>query len=266
MAFENRVVDGVLDLRADVAPFVPDLGMLEDLEHLREPAMKTWAARMVNEYRSSFVFDALAKDLAEAGFSDDEVRQCEGFADEERRHGVLCASVCVALGGEARAEVPDAPAYPRHEDTSPREAVLQNLLSISCMSETVAVALIGAERLEMPDGPLRDLLTGIWADEVGHARFGWGVVARAVKDLDAPARARLGAFLAMAFAHVETHELAHLPAEAAPPPEGVRLGLCSGGDARTLFYDTITTVVIPRLEVLGLPAKRAWALRHDLAA
>ena len=32
----------------------------------------------------------------------------------------------------------------------------------------VAVALIGAERMEMPDGELRDLLTGIWSDEVGH--------------------------------------------------------------------------------------------------
>jgi hypothetical protein len=70
----------------------------------------------------------------------------------------------------------------------------------------------------------------------------------------------------MAFAHVETHELAHLPAEAAPPPEGARLGLCSGADARTLFYETITGVVIPRLEVLGLPAERAWSLRHSLAA
>jgi hypothetical protein len=266
MTFENRLVDGVLDLRADVGPFVPDIGMIEDLAHLREPAMKTWAARMVNEYRSSFVFDALAKDLAAAGFSDDEVQECKGFADEERRHGVLCASVCVALGGEAIANVPVAPDYPQHEDTSPKEAVLQNLLSISCMSETVAVALIGAERLEMPEGPLRDLLTGIWADEIGHARFGWGVVSRAMKDLDAPARARLGAYLAMAFAHVETHELAHLPAEAAPPPEGARLGLCSGADARTLFYETITGVVIPRLEVLGLPAERAWSLRHQLAA
>jgi len=63
---------------------------------------------------------------------------------------------------------------PAHEDAgSPLEAAVRNLLSICCLSETVAVSLIGAERLEMPSGELRDLLTGIYSDEVGHSRFGW---------------------------------------------------------------------------------------------
>ena len=48
------------------------------------------------------------------------------------------------------------------------------MLSICCLSETVAVSLIGAERIEMPDGELRELLTKIYADEVrpDHCRAG----------------------------------------------------------------------------------------------
>jgi len=135
------------------------------------------------------------------------------------------------------------------------------LSSVSCLSETVAVALIGAERFEMPEGALRDLLTRIWADEVGHARFGWRLLARAAP-FDADARARLGAYLAVAFAALESHELAHLPDASRPPPEGAALGLCNGADARILFYETVTEVIVPSLERAGLPAARAWEARR----
>ena len=50
---------------------------------------------------------------------------------------------------------------------TPLEAALRNMLSICCLSETVAVSLIGAERLEMPAGELRKLLT---EDLLGRGR------------------------------------------------------------------------------------------------
>ena len=63
--------------------------------------------------------------------------------------------------------------------------------------------------------------------------------------------------------HLETHELAHLPIEAQPPKEGVQLGLCSGLDARALFYATIEQVIVPGLTQHGLNAKWAWETRHE---
>jgi hypothetical protein len=121
------------------------------------------------------------------------------------------------------------------------------------MSETIAVSLISAERLEMPDGELRDLLESILADEIGHARFGWKIVSEEVAKLDAAARRRLDAYLVVALAHLEAHELAHINASACPPAEGVALGLCNGSDARGLFYDTVTSVIVH--------AQDAWARR-----
>ena len=76
--------------------------------------------------------------------------------------------------------------------------------------------------------------------------------------LDAPARARLGDYLAVAFAHLEAHELAHLPASAVALEGGEQLGLCSGASARTLFYETVHEVIVPRLLALGIEAERAW--------
>lgn len=253
-----------LDLRTEAKKRAP---VVADVPSLREAGIATWRGRMINEHASARVFEGLAAQLAAAGY-DDLVPEVRAFADEERRHGVLCGSVVEALGGEARAEIPDGEAYPAHEDAeTPLEAALRNMLSICCLSETVAVSLIGAERLEMPEGELRELLTGIYADEVGHSRFGWRTLARVAPTLDDATKERLADYLEVAFAHLVEHELSHLPLGSNPPPEGVVYGLCSGADARVLFFDTVVDVIVPGLEAHGIPARRAWiAARGGLAA
>src|SRR5262245_4131109 len=107
---------------------------------------------MVNEHGSARVFEQLAAQMERAGLPADIVKTCAAFAEEERTHGVLCGAVVEALGGEALAPALPALDLPEHEDVDRREAVLRNVLSIACLSESVAVALIGAERLRMPEG------------------------------------------------------------------------------------------------------------------
>jgi hypothetical protein len=233
-----------LDLGEAARPHRPALGGYP--ETLRGPAVATWRARMVNEYASSEVFEALSHQLEQAGFEAELARECRSFAGEERRHGVLCAAVVEALGGRARAAIPERPAYPEHEDSPPRAAALRNVIHVCCMSETVAVALIGAERLEMPDGPLRELLTRIYADEVGHARFGWRMLERFGRGLSGEERAAVERYLPLAFAHLEAHELSHLP-ERGAPPRGSELGLCGGRQARVLLRETVEQVIRPGL-------------------
>lgn len=247
-----------LDLRGAAAAMQEPLGLLglDDVApQLRAAAVGTWRGRMVNEHGSARVFDGLADHLARTGEPALQTLEAEvrGFAAEERRHGVLCASVVTALGGVALAPALTQADYPSHDGVPAPEAILRNVLSICCLSETVAVALIGAEREEMPAGPLRDLLTTIWADEIGHARFGWRIVPHLVQTLDEKALARTNRYLAVAVAELVEHELAHLPLHRFPP-EGAALGLCTGADARALFFATVRDVILPRLEAVGLTA------------
>ncbi len=252
-----------LDLREQSRAYMP---VLEAHPDLTESAVRTWHGRMVNEYASHRVFNELASQLQAAGLDAADVAKCREFAAEEKHHGVLCGAVVEALGGHAHAQLPEPPPFPAHSDVGPLEAALRNLLSISCLSETVAVSLIGAEREEMPEGPLRELLTEIYADECGHANFGWRLVGQLVPTLDAVAKQRLSAYLTVAFAHLEHHELGHLPLESQPPAHGVVLGLCSGAEARELFYATIESVIVPGLDALGLDGTGAWAGRQTVAA
>ena len=245
-----------LDLRAAARAEAPALSAVGDL---REIAVTTWTGRMINEHESHHVFLALAKRLEAAGVDPEEVARCLVFADEERQHGVLCGAVVEALGGAALASVPDAGKMPEHAGVDPTEALLRDLLSICCLSETVAVALIGAERLELPEGALRELLTRIYADECGHANFGWRLLPELLPD-DVAMKARLSDYLAHALLHLEAHELAHIPARRAPEG-GAALGLCSGVDGRRLLYATIEQVILPGLAAHGLDATAAWAAR-----
>lgn len=249
----------VLDLVAEARRLRPAVAAVDPA--LRLAVQRTWRGRMINEHGSAPVFDGLARQLRRAGAADALVADCLRFADEERTHGVLCGAVVEAFGGDARAEVDPTPPFPEHPDVDPLEAVTRNVLSVGCLAETVAVAIISAERLEMPEGELRDLLSRILADEIGHARFGWRWLADVAPSLDAAARARLGAWLRVAFAHLERHELTHLPAGARFPPGAAAYGLCDGDDARALFYDTVREVIVPRLEAHGIAAEAAWKAR-----
>jgi hypothetical protein len=252
-----------LDLRSEARQLLP---AVPSIPHLAASARATWHGRMVNEYSSGRVFDQLADQLDARGVGEGYVTECRGFAGEERTHGALCGAVVEALGGQAVGAIRVEGELPEHPDAGALAGVVRNVLSVSCLSETVAVSLIGAERLEMPEGSLSELLTRIWADEIGHARFGWKLVASLLAAMNAAERAQVNAYLPVAFAHLERHELAHLPVGAQPPPEGAALGLCSGADARRLFYATVHEVIVPGLEAMGLDAAGAWRRRSGQLA
>lgn len=249
----------VLDLRKQAAATGFDLGedvALSDLD--RASAIATWKARMVNEHISARVFAALIPQMMRAEIDADHQAAVAEMISDELRHARLCAAAALSLGGDPRAELPPLPPVPEHEDASPLEAVLRNVISISCLSETVAVALIDGERLRAGPPALADLLKKILADEVQHARFGWRLLDELEPRIDDALRARLGEYLVDAFAHLRQHELAHIPPRPAPSATAESVGVCDGNDARTLLFQTIEEVILPGLTAHGLPAKAAW--------
>ncbi|HUQ06709.1 MAG TPA: ferritin-like domain-containing protein [Kofleriaceae bacterium] len=247
-----------LDLRAEAAAAALPLEVATLTAVERDAAIGTWRGRMVNEHISARVFAGMIPQMMAAGVPASSIAEVADMIAEELRHGVQCAAVVHALGGDAVAELPPLPAVPLHADAEPLEALLRNVLSIACLSETVAVALIGAERELAGPPAMQSTLTAILADEVGHARFGWRLLETLRPRLTPELRARLGDYLVAAFRHLRDHELAHLPPNPAPSERAESYGVCDGNDARALFFETVHTVIIPGLEQHGLPAERAW--------
>jgi hypothetical protein len=247
----------LLSWQADL-PDLGDLGLPDLQDQERRAAQQTWLARMVNETVSSRVFAALLGQLLAAGGKPADLQALATFAADELRHGQLCAAVAHQLGATAEQPLPPLPAVPDHADTTPQLAVLRNILSVCCLSETVAVALIRAEHAELQGTPLGTVLGQILADEVQHARFGWHYLANVAPGLTAQDRQELGEWLAVALAHLWEHELAHLPYASGRSVAAQAVGICDGVAARKLLRDAIEQVIVPGLERQGLAGERAW--------
>jgi hypothetical protein len=250
----------LLDLRREAQARQPDLSALPPLsEPERQMATRTWRGRMVNEHISAQVWAGLVTSLMRAGAPPAALAELPTAIADELRHAEQCAGVVLALGGEPVAPLPELTPVPLHEEVSALEGAVRNVISVGCMSETIAVSIIRAEHAELDDGPLATLLGEILADEVSHARFGWRTLGLLMPRLDAAARARMSRYLVDAFAHQVHHEVPRLPRSGVIRPELGQAGVCDGGFARGLFLDTIETVIVPGLTQAGLNAKAAWA-------
>lgn len=249
-----------VDLRAEGRQGARDIqGLPELCASDRDAAIATWRGRMVNEHISCRVFAALIPQMMRAGIEPSwQAAAADAIADE-LRHARECAAVVHALGGDPYAELEHLADVPAHADAGPLEAVLRNVLSISCLSETVAVALIGAERLRAGPAAIERTLGKILADEVRHASMGWRLLQAKLGTLDGAALERMNRYLVVALRHLVAHELAHLPRGASPSLRAGDVGVCDGDEARELFFATVQQVIVPRLQGMGLNAESAWA-------
>lgn len=241
-----------------------------DLERLdpriARVARRIWGTRMLHEHQSAAVFARLLPQLMACGAPLDFQTTAMRMAADELHHGALCKSVVDAFGGEATLpRVASTQPLPEHPDADPLERVFRNVLFVSCLAETVAVAFTTEEREQTKHPWVRAVIGQISADEVLHARFGWAFVKEAAPELSAAARARTSRWLRLAFAYLEREEMLEVP-NVTPPTEALRLealsvGVCDNQQTRALFYETVRDAIVPGLEAAGLAAAEAWRMR-----
>jgi len=230
-----------------------------------DAARASWRDRMVSEHASARVFAELLAPMMRAGCPGDETRRVAEMAEQEIAHGVLCARVLDALGVAPVADFTALESIPRHDGRPPIEAVLRNVISIGCCSETVAVALVAAEREIAGPRPLRVVLDRILADEVKHARFGWRLVSRFAPDLGPDVRRSIDRYLVDVFAHQLRFHSGFLRMPNASRA-GSAIGAPHGASGWRTFRETMEQVVVPGLERAGFAARDAWVSAGGPAA
>lgn len=249
-----------VDLREAVkkSPMVLEgIDALSPGEH--ENALEHWRIHMAAELASARVFAGLVPQMMAASLPYEEIRDVTDMARQEVEHGLQSARVYAALGGEPVSPLPALDPVPAHDGASPLEVVLRNVISISCCGETLAVAVIGAERERALLEPLREVLTRILADEVGHARFGWHLLDEVASALDDETKRRLSAYLVAVF---ERDLRAMMRCREAPEASfaALSVGASDGPLAWSTYLDTMREVSIVGLERHGL--KAAWAFER----
>jgi len=248
----------VLDLRRTARQAaIPLLDLREVSAVDLEAARTNWRERMASEHASARVFGALVGGMMNAGLPAAETSRVADMVRQELDHAALCAKVLTALGAEAVAAIVDLPPVPAHEDASPLEGILRNVISVGCCSETVAVALVATEREQAGPLSLRRVLDQILRDEIKHSRFGWRILGRFAPALSVAERASLGDYLVDAFEHQLRFHAPFLSMPCASEA-GVAIGAPHGRSSWLVFVATMETIVVPGLERSGLPAAEAW--------
>src|SRR3982751_4686936 len=158
--------------------------------------------RMVHAHVASRLFAGLVPQMMRAGVESGFQAATAEAVVNELRHARLCAAVVEALGGEARASLPDVCDVPRHDGMSPLEGLLRNVLSIICLDETVTVAQLENSHRNARESTVRRVIAEILDDEINHSRLGWRMLQILAPRIDAGMRERLGAYLVLAFARL----------------------------------------------------------------
>ena len=249
-----------LDLRSAGRASGVDLAGVVLSEQERTAAIEEWRGRMVNEHISARVFAQLIPQMMRAGIEPAVQAKVADMVAQELRHGRLCAGVVEALGGSAIAPQPELTDVPMHEDADPLEGVLRNVLAISCLEETVAVALLETGRQLSGPQPIRAIVTEILRDEVNHSKLGWKLADELLPRTDLATRERLSEYLVPAFRQLLVRhyvpETADLGARMAVPA----IGVDDARDASALMLEVVAKVIVPGLEAHGLAARDALAL------
>lgn len=233
--------------------------------------VRTWRRRMIHEHESAAVFAAIAPQLMEAGATIEFKMTVLRCAMDELHHAALCEEVIEFLGADPATEIESAlEPVPRHSDCTPRVGALRNLLFAS-LTETISMGLLTEERERVEEPYIARVLRQLTSDESRHARLGWTYLAALHDDLSDDERQSLREYLPLALGHLEAELLAAMPLDPQrePPPEVMEdvfaLGFSESSLGRSLLYDSIENVVLPRLDAFGLHASEAWKNRKQVA-
>lgn len=226
----------------------------------RALAQRTWQMRHRFELIAAARFRWLAEELAAVGAHDAVVNLARNAAADELRHAERCSELVVHFGGDrgshlsVAASEPPSSALPAVGRVAPagltrREALLYEVVAMSCVTETLSTALLAELVEEAGDDRARAAMHEILRDEVNHSRLGWAHLAR---EHEEGTRDVVGPHLpAMLRATVED-ELFSGAAEDPAWRELARLGALSRASRLRLFAETMQSVVFPGLARFGV--------------
>lgn len=158
----------------------------------REELAEHWLARAASERRVEAAFEVVRDALREAGAPAPLLALAERAIDDERRHTRLAHRVAERFAGRSLDEPARLPlVVPEHRGASPEVRRALHVLGHCAVNETFASAVLEAALAASEGALARAALRELLADEIDHARIGWGYLA----SLDAETRAALEPWL-----------------------------------------------------------------------
>lgn len=229
----------------------------------RARAARLWASRRHFELDASVRFAELAHRLAEHGAQASVVSMAREASSDELRHADLCKALVEHFSGAAAPDLPAPLAVARIAPAhlAPRDALLYEVVALSCVTETLSTAVLAALVDAASDSLAQRTMHSILRDEVRHSRLGWAHLAACHS---AGARDVVSPHLPAMLSATLGHDLL------APEPPGALDAALSGYGAvslplrRDITRSCFANVIFPGLERFGIDASAAehWLSTH----
>ncbi|MCX4246722.1 hypothetical protein [Paraliomyxa miuraensis] len=269
----------------------PDFGAFEVDRYdaaLRRAAAVQWGGRARAEHGSVQQFSILTHVLCNARVELHVLGALARLQTDEVRHAELCAAMALACWPEGTELEPavfrwERPRLPwvgppaPGDDPQPMLAWAAEAILVSCcIGETLSRPMLEAIAVVATDPVAEAVARQILRDEHLHASFGWETLGLLLPRMSNAQRASLEQRMTRSFGAVESTTACGIPVEAVAGKsleigpsddlDGERhdqhnLGTLTDEQYAMIFFATMETEVLPRLEALGLPAMESWRRR-----
>ena len=262
----NRGVRRLRDTRDEPAARVPlddeSKRAIDGLDPvLRERIGVQWCSRAGAELRVAAVFAVVAKGLFERGADPQVLAIAARAVSDEVRHAELCRAIAERyLHREVAWPKPAAVLMPKLSRAPVALLPTLHALAMGCVNETIASAWLEASLHGATLPIVRSALRELIADDIHHARMGWAHLASAVVTKEM--RLAVGAWLPKLLDGAASPWIQKGKLEI---PEGAaEHGVPSEERTRQIAASTITKVILPGFDALGVPTKpaREWCARE----
>ncbi len=235
---------------------------MSDAQRARRVAVAVWRQRRRVERQAAQRFERLARELAGVGADAAVIALAQTAAEDERRHAALCETLVVHFGGAPSPPDDAVVAAPIGiRGMTKRQRVLFEVVAMSCVTETLSTALLGALVERASDPHVYDTMHSILRDEIQHSRLGWAHLAA---EHAAGASDIVGVHLPAMLEATVRDELFSGDGEHDLQDRLSGMGALSRGERLDTFCKVMTTVVFPGLQRFGVdvgPAHRWLAER-----
>ncbi len=143
----------------------------------RARVARAWLVRERVEREAALMFAGLARGLRGLGVGAAIPGLAEKAAADEEDHAARCRRIVEASEPGVAPLEPGAPARLGPAELGARERVIYEAVALSCVTETLSVALLGSMREVVTDALVGETVRRILRDEIEHARIGWAVLA-----------------------------------------------------------------------------------------
>jgi len=147
------------------------------LDRARARAAHVWNQRRITELEAAERFAILAVELASQGASEPIVAMTREASGDERRHAELCLELADHFGAANRMTPSIIVRRVSPADLEERERLLYEVVALSCVTETLSTALLGALVEQARDDFAKQTMRSILRDEVQHSKLGWAFLA-----------------------------------------------------------------------------------------